>query len=89
MERKIVDDLSQVDFTDIKVPMAVIYKNSSDVPGKYVVRLWEAATGQPTNTEIRKDSLWECRAAIMKGGNMSVRFERAPHDDQAIVESWI
>lgn len=89
MERIIVEDLSQVDYSDMKVPMAVIYNNPADISKKFVVRLWEAATGQLTNVEVHADTLMEARRAILKSGLLEVCIPRAEVDDPVIVESWI
>ena len=89
MERIIVDSLKYVDLSGLAVPMAVIYDHPVDVPDKYVVRIWEGKEEKPTNVEMRKDSLQECREEICESGYflMSVRAE--PEDDPKMVEIWL
>lgn len=89
VKRKIVSHLGQVDYSEMKVPMAVIYDHPADVPDKFVVRLWEASTGKPTNIEVRKDTLNEARKAIAHSMRMPVHLTRAESDDPTIVEMWI
>lgn len=89
MERIIVDSLKYVDLSGLAVPMAVIYDHPEDVPGKYVVRIWEAASEKPTNIEMRKDSLQECRDGILETGIFHVGIPTVSKEDPVIVESWI
>lgn len=89
MVRIIVDDFKRLDLSEMKVPMAVIYNHPVDVPGKYVVRIWEAASGKPTNIEMRKDSLQECRERILETGIFHAGIPAGPKDDPVIVESWM
>ena len=89
MTRKIVEHLGQVDYSEMMVPMAVIYKNTKDVPGEYVVRLWEGAKGKPTNIEVMTGTLNEARKAIAKSGRMDFCIPRAECDDPVIVETWM
>ena len=89
MERIIVDSLKCLDLSGIAAPMAVIYNHPADVPGKYVVRIWEAASGKPTNIEMRKDSLQECRDRILEAGIFHAGVPAGPKDDPVIVETWI
>lgn len=69
--------------------MAVIYDHPADVPGKYVVRIWEAASGKPTNIEMRKDSLQECREEICGSGYFLMAVRPEPEDDPKIAEIWL
>ena len=89
MERIIVDSLKCLDLSGIAAPMAVIYNHPADVPGKYVVRIWEAASGKPTNIEMRKDSLPECRDRILEAGIFHAGVPAGPKDDPVIVATWI
>ena len=71
--RKIVEHLGQVDYAEMVVPMAVIYKNTKDTSEGYIVRLWEGEKGTPTNIEVRTGTLNEARKAIAKSGKMCIR----------------
>ncbi len=88
MLSKFVDSLKNVDFSRIKMPMAVIYDSPKDFPEMYLCRIWEGAGGHPTNTAIQKFSLEEMREDIQAAG-FSIRFPRAAGDDPVIVETWM
>lgn len=85
---KMVESMTQVDLSEIKMPMAVIYDNPKDFPGMYLCRIWEGAGCHPTNTTMQKSSLEEMREDIQAAG-FSIRFTRAEGDDPAILETWI
>ena len=89
MKRVIVEHLGLVDYSDMKVPMAVIYQNVIEAPGKIVVRLWEAALNRPTNIEVHSNTLNEARKAIAMSGLMPVCFPRCENDEPEIIEWWI
>jgi hypothetical protein len=55
---------SDVDMSEIKLPMIVVLKNPLDYPDKYVARLHEAMTNQATNVIMVKGTLEEIRAGI-------------------------
>ena len=38
---KMVESMTQVDLSEIKMPMAVIYDSPKDFPGMYLCRIWE------------------------------------------------
>ena len=86
---KIVESMTQVDFTEIKLPMAVIYEKPKDHPGMYVCRIWDGGAGlRPTNTIMKGKTLEEMQEDIQAAG-FTLRFPRAEGDDPTIVETWI
>lgn len=85
---KFVNSLKDVDLSEIKIPMAVIYDNPKDFPGMYLCRIWEGAGCHPTNTAMQKTSLEELREDIQAAGFL-IRFPRAEGDDPVIVETWM
>lgn len=87
-EDKVVETLVQVDLSELKIPMAVIYNNPSDYPGKYVARIYEGATGQPTDTLIIRLSHEDTRKDI-KAAGFQVFFTRSQDDEESIVETWM
>lgn len=89
MERIIVDSLKYVDLSGLAVPVAVIYDHPADVPNKYVVRIWEGKAEKPTNVEMRKDSLQECRKEICESGYFVMAVRPDPEDDPKIAEIWL
>ena len=89
MVRIIVDSLKYVDLYGLAVSMAVIYDHPEDVPDKYVVRIWEGREEKPTNVEMRKDSLQECRKEICESGYFVMAVRPDPEDDPKIAEIWL
>ena len=86
---KIVDSFAQVDFSEIKLPIAVIYDSPKDYPGEYVCRIWDGGNGlHPTDTIVEGRTLGEMQEDIQAAG-FTLRFPRAEDDDPAIVETWI
>lgn len=49
---KMVESMTQVDLSEIKMPMAVIYDSPKDFPGMYLCRIWEGEGCHPTNTAM-------------------------------------
>lgn len=67
----------------------VIYRNPIEAPGAYLVRRWGIvpSSGDPVPGEaFPHETLAEARASIPAG---SIRLERSPHDDSAVVETWV
>ena len=85
---KMVESMTQVDLSEIKMPMAVIYDSPKDFPGMYLCRIWEGEGFHPTNTAMQKNSLDEMRKDI-QAEVFSIRFPRAEDDDPVILETWI
>lgn len=85
---KMVESMTQVDLSEIKMPMAVVYDSPKDFPGMYLCRIWEGSGCHPTNTAMQKNSLEAMREDLQAAG-FSIRFPRADGDDPAILETWI
>lgn len=79
-----LDIFFQTAFTNLKMPLIVIYRNPSDYQGKFVARLWDMQS--PTNLVVVKDTLEQIRKAIPP---KFVKLERATDDDPNIVEVWL
>lgn len=88
-KRKIVDNLTQVDYSELMVPGIIVYDHPTDVPDKMVARVWDLARQRPTNVELRRDSLEEIRQEIMAAGRFAACFPAAPEDVPCIVETWM
>lgn len=82
---KIVTDWSAVDYSDIKLPIFTVYDRPADFPNNTVIRLFDGASGHPTNAVMLCASLEEARAA-MTGYTCIPRTAR---DQPQIVESYI
>lgn len=83
---KSVEHLREVDMSDMKLPIAVIFKNPLDFPDKYVIRLFDM--NNATNVIILKDSLEDCRNECLYS-NFLNPIPRDDNDDSHIVESWM
>lgn len=57
---KRVPTLNLVDYSDIKVPLVVIYDSPKDFPGKVVARVWDGEKNRPrmftANMKTLKDA---------------------------------
>jgi hypothetical protein len=85
------ESLSDVDLSDMTMPICTIYEHPMDFPDKYVIRLMDACCGgqvKITNVVIVRDSLEECRDEVNESG-FSILFPRNADDDECIVESWM
>lgn len=85
---KVVQSLTGIQMSGLKVPMAVVYHNAKDLPGSYCSRLWEATASIPTNIVITRDTLDEIREDIKKAG-FKTKFPAGVGEDRVIVETWI
>ncbi len=81
-----VEHLREVDMSDMRQPIAVIFEHPLDFPDKYVIRLFDM--NNATNVIILKDSLDECRRECLYS-NFLNPIPRDESDDSHIVESWM
>ena len=85
---KIMESMSQVDFSDLKCPLITIYEKPLDFPNAFVARVWDGVGPKATNTIIMRFSLEECREDIQAAGFL-VQFPRAEGDEPHVVETWM
>ncbi|MBD5464086.1 MAG: hypothetical protein HDR24_13710 [Lachnospiraceae bacterium] len=83
---KVVEHLKDVDLSDLKRPIAVIYDKPLDFPDKFVIRIFDMEN--PTNIVALTDSMRECHMECIDAG-FRTRIARSKDDDWPIVESWI
>ena len=86
METVKVEHLGKVDYTNIRVPMALIYKDLPETPGKYVIRLIDGANNMFTGFEVHCDTLNDARKAIIQSQRMEVGFPPFEQDVPELVE---
>ena len=86
IKNKKVYSLKEVDFSNLDIPMAVVFEKPADFPDKYIVRIFDCNI--PTNILIIRDSLEECREDITAAGFLAC-LERDSRDALSIVETWI
>lgn len=85
---KLVESMTILDFSDMKLPMVVVYDHPADYPDAYVARVWEMKGNLPTNTFIKMDTLEEIREDVQSAGFIHC-IQRAAEDDPVIVEAWM
>jgi hypothetical protein len=79
-----IDSFSKIDLDEIEMPVFVVYADPSDLPYKFVIRLWEL--DKPTPYFIGGKFLNPLIKDLPKG---LVRIERMPEDDPTIKEMWV
>jgi len=75
-------------YHSVILPMWVLYKNPTDFPEKYVLRLWDGATNTPRSTVFLADTEQEIEFEI-KRFNRFVRLERFENDDPKIMAVFV
>lgn len=85
---KRVPSLAAVDYSDMKIPMAVVYNSPADFPGKVIARVWEGAINRPTNVYCEYKSIAKCREDAETAG-FTVCIPRSPTDDKSIVGTYM
>lgn len=83
---KNVVSMKNVDFSEMKLPMIVVFEKPLDFPNKYIARVFECE--KPTNVIIIRDSLQEIRDDITAAG-FFVCMGRTEKDALSIVETWM
>jgi len=71
-----------------ELPVIAIYNSPSDIPDKYVARLWSTGSAGPNPTRYiaAKETLNDIRKTIPGG---MFRIDRCAADDSVIVETWL
>lgn len=75
-------------YSDVSLPMWVLYDHPADLPSHYVLRLWEAMTNKPTRFVFLAKTLQEAEAQFNRGGHF-VRMEPFTGDDPKIVAVFL
>lgn len=86
MPVKIALSIKEVDFSNIKVPVIVVYEHPSDYPEYYVARIFNV--DKPTDTIMLKDTLEEIQEDVRNNTNMMFML-RGAEDDPCIVGVWL
>ena len=81
-----VPSLAAVDYSDLRLPLAVIYQNPSDMPGETVTRIFDTAV--PTNAFCRYENTDEAKADAKRAGFTSF-IKATAKDDPCIVGTYI
>lgn len=82
----IVEEILPEYLIALTMPILVVYDDPTDIPGKFVVRVFDMQ--RPTKIITVSDSLAEARKTISP---VAARFHRLPHqpgEDPKIVESY-
>lgn len=83
---KVADHIKDLDLSNLKIPIGVIYDKPLDYPDKFVIRIFDGSAA--TNTIILRENLEEYRKECIDGGFNTI-IPRAMDDDYCIVESWM
>lgn len=86
MAVKIALSISEVDLSNIEVPVIVVYEHPSDYPQYYVARIFNV--DKPTDTIMLKDTLEEIQEDVRNNTNMMFML-RGAEDDPCIVGVWL
>lgn len=85
---KKVPSLAMVDYSEMKVPIVVIYDNPLDFPGKVIARVWEGAINRPINVYCEYDTIAKCRKNVQEAG-FTVFIPRSSMDNKSIVGTYM
>ena len=86
MNDKIVEEIEQIDMSEMKLPSFAIYKNPTDYPGKSVARLFEG--DKPTNVVIIKKNIRELHTLFRYRTRMTF-LPKLPGDPENLVGVWM
>ena len=83
---RMVNSLTEVDFSDLKAPMITVYFNTIDFPGKIVARVFELQL--PTNICVLYETMEDARDDAIEAGFQTL-IPRSRTDDPNIVETYM
>lgn len=83
-----VDSLKNVDFSEMKFPIVVLYDHPADFPGDYIARVYDIRNGKviPTNVAIRHKDLRELKEDVFCSGFQTF-IPRSEEDARCIIGS--
>lgn len=84
------EHVCEIDISDMKAPIGVVFYNTMDFPGKFVIRMMDMLGNggvAVTNAVVVKDTLQECRQELKLCFAYSI--QRNYQDDSCIVETWM
>lgn len=82
----IVENIAQIDMSEMKIPSFAIYKNPTDYPGKSVARLFEGS--RPTNIVIVRKNVKELHT-LFRYHTRLMFLPATPWDPQNLVGVWM
>lgn len=85
---KKVSSLAIVDYSEMKVPMVVIYDSPLDFHGKVIARVFEGATNQPTNVYCEYETV-EKGMRDAEDAGFTAYFPRSISEPKNIVGTYI
>lgn len=85
---KPVPTLNLVDYSEMKMPVVVVYDSPLDFPGKVIARVWEASVNRPTNVYCQYETIAQCEKDAMSAGFI-MKFPRSLSDDTHIVATYM
>ena len=88
LKNKIIPSMRLVDFSDMVVPLVVIYNRPEDFPDRIVARVWEGSINRPTNICCLYPDVDGSRKDLQAAG-FELLMVRDLRDEPCIVETWI
>ena len=85
---KRVPSLTAVDYSDMKLPMVVVYNSPTDFMGKVIARVFEGAINRPTNVYCEYKTIAKCREDAEAAG-FTIFILRDTMDDKNIVGTYM
>ena len=85
---KRVPTLNLVDYSEMKMPVVVVYDSPLDFPGKVIARVWEASVNRSTNVYCQYETIAQCEKDAMSAGFI-MKFPRSLSDDTHIVATYM
>ena len=86
MPVKLITSTKELDTSNLKVPVIVVYEHPDDYPEYYVARVFNV--DKPTDTIMLKDKLSEIQDDIRANTDMMFML-RGVEDEPCIVGVWI
>ena len=83
---KRVNSLTEVDFSELKIPLITVFHNTVDFPGQIVARVFEM--NHPTNIYVSYQSMEDARSDAIDAGFQTL-IPRSKDDDPHIVETYM
>ena len=86
MPVKLITSIKELDTSNLKVPVIVVYEHPDDYPEYYVARVFNM--DKPTDTIMLKKKLSEIQDDIRANTDMMFML-RGVEDDPCIVGAWM
>ena len=89
MNQKEIGSFLSVDFNGIRLPAIVLYDHPTDMPDKYVARIWDFSIPKPTNTYMASDRIETLHDAVETALPAMIYMPRRENDHPVIVGVYV